>query len=114
MRNQYMVSRRNHRSHHFTITIHLHLASFYPKILLKKKISQGKCSLTKLLNLNRGVVGPLVVLVLLNCFFFMTNQKFLKENRRVDYYLMLNIAVGNVSYFPLHRLNHLTQFNTKM
>ena len=32
--------------------------------------------------------------------------KILKENLRVDYYLLQNIAGGNVPYFPLHGPNH--------
>ena len=39
------------------------------KNTFEKKISEGKCSLIKLLNLNRGSLGPLVVLVLLNWLF---------------------------------------------
>ena len=39
----------NHQLYDFSITIHIHLASFYEQITLKK-ISLEKCSLKKLLN----------------------------------------------------------------
>ena len=45
------VSKRNHVMYHFSITIHLHLASFYAQNIFEKT-SKGKCSLNKILNLN--------------------------------------------------------------
>ena len=35
-----MFSRRNHILYHFSITIHLHLASFYAQKTLKKKLEK--------------------------------------------------------------------------
>ena len=46
-----MVSRPNHLWYHFSTTIYLHVASFYATKYLKE-ISQRKCSICKLLNLN--------------------------------------------------------------
>ena len=37
-----------------------------------------------------------------------------KENLRVDYYLLLNIAGGNLPYFSLTWAKSLTKYNSKM
>ena len=40
-------------------------------------------------------------------------QTFLKGDLRVDYYLLLNISGGNVSYFLLSGPNHLQNLTPK-
>ena len=47
-----MVSRRDQLLHHVSLTNHLHLTGFSRQNAFEKKISPGKCSLNKLLNLN--------------------------------------------------------------
>ena len=47
-----MIGWHNHLLHHFSTTIHLHLASSYAKKYFLKKRYLGNCSLSKLSNLN--------------------------------------------------------------
>ena len=47
--------------------------------------------------------------------YFHDKTKISKENLRVDYYLLLNVARDNAPYFPLPRPNHLQlKSNSKM
>ena len=47
--------------------------------------------------------------------YFHDKTKISKENLRVDYYLLLNVARNNAPYFPLPGPNHLQlKFNTRM
>ena len=66
--NNMLVSRFNHLLYHFSITILLHLASFTRKNTFEKNFL-GKCSLNKLLNMNRGLLGPLAVHTPINDYF---------------------------------------------
>ena len=47
--------------------------------------------------------------------YFHDKTKISKENLRVDYYLLLNVARDNAPYFPLSGPNHLQlKSNSKM
>ena len=81
-----MVSRRNHLLYHYSLTIDLHPVSFYATILLKK-ISQGKCSINKLLNLNWGGMGSLALYVLQQLL-FSWQTKISTEYLQVNYFII--------------------------
>ena len=77
------------------------------------KISSGKCSLNKLLNLNWVSLGPLAVHVLLQLDVFMTKQKSRISNG-LFYYLLLKYCRRQCSLLLLTWANSLTKFNPKM
>ena len=102
-----MVSRRNHLLCHFSVTIYIHLAGLYEKKYLKK-ISQEKCSLNKLLNLNWGGLGPLALVVnaLLQLVIFMTKQKFL---RKIFNWIIISAkTLHEAKYLASHYLGPIT------
>ena len=80
------------------------------KMLLKKP-SKGKCLLNKLLNLNRGCLGPWSH-IFLNLVIFMAKQKSSNENLRV-HYLMLKM-LQKAMYLDFLDLGQVIKFNPEM
>ena len=76
-----------------------------------EKLSLGKCLLNKLLNLNRGCLGPWSY-IFLKLVIFMTKQKSSKANLRV-HDLMLKMLLKTM-YHDFPDLGHVTKFNPKM
>ena len=64
-----MFSKRNHLLYHFSITIHLHLASFYAQNTFKK--IARKMLIEQIIEFKLRVLGPLAVHVLLQLVKFM-------------------------------------------
>ena len=51
-----MFNKRNHQLYHFSITIHLHLASFYAQNTFKK--IEGKTLIEQIIEFQLRVPGP--------------------------------------------------------
>ena len=66
-----MVSKCNHLLDHFQIAISISTAPIFRRQNTFEKVGQKKCSLNKLLNMNRGGKSPLVVHALLQLVIFM-------------------------------------------
>ena len=96
------------------MTIHFHLDSFYETKYFSKKISSGKCSLNKLLNLNWGNLGPLVLHVLLQQFCFYEKTKIFRKNFRVDYYLQQKYCTSQRNLISPTWAQSLAKFNPKV
>ena len=51
-----MVSKRNYPMYHFSITIHLHFASFYRRYTFEKKNQQGEMLIEQIIEFE--LIGP--------------------------------------------------------
>ena len=91
-----MFSKRSHLLYHFSITIHLHLASFYAQNTLKKALKKAEHIVEFQL---RGPGPPgrtcTPITGLLH-----DKTKILKENLRVDYYLLLIYCSSQCALLP--------------
>ena len=105
-----MVSRPNHPLYNFSITIHPR-RQFLDDKLLKKKNWLREILIEQIIEFEMRGFGHLVVHVPPQLIIFMT--KISRENLRLDYYLLLNIAGDNVPYFPLPCPNHLQNLTSK-
>ena len=74
-----MVSKRNHVFYHYSITIHLHLASFYATTYFEKKKLSGEMLIEQIIEFELSGLGPLAIQVLLQLAIFMTKQKSLRN-----------------------------------
>ena len=78
-----MASRCNHLLHHFQVTIHLHLASFFATKYFKTKLPE-KNALEQIIKFELRGLGPLGRICTSATNYFHDKTKISKENLRVD------------------------------
>ena len=98
---------------HFSITIHVHLASFYATRSFSKKLATVRRMLIEQIFELRGPAPPSRICTFITgCF----HDKAIisKENIRLDCYLLLKYCRRRCTLLPLTSAKSLTKFNTKM
>ena len=107
-----MVSKRNHLLYPFLNNNSPIPCQFLRNKTLLKKISEGKCSLNKLLNLNRGGLNPLVVYALLQLVIIMQNKNLYEKPS--SGLLFTAKILHEAMYLAFPYLSQITKFSRKM
>ena len=107
-----LVSRRNHLLYHYSITIHLHHASFYADKLLLKKISKGNV-IEQIIEFKLREPGPPSRICTSTTGYFHNKTKIYTENFCVDHYLLLNHCRRQCTLLPPTWAKSLKNFYPK-
>ena len=106
-----VVSRRNHLLYHFSIIIHLHLASFYAT-KSKKLATLRKMLIEHIIRLELRVLGPWPFVCSTTDYFY-DKTTISKQSSRVDYHLLLKYCRKQCTLLSLLGPNHLQNSTPK-
>ena len=95
-----MIGKRNHLQYHFSITIHLHLDSFYATIYFRKKNHLEEMLFDPINEFELRGPGPLGRTCTSKTGYFHDKTKIFKKYLRVDYYLLLKYCTRQCTLLP--------------